>query len=269
MFAPVPPAQTGQAALQQLADDSPSVGALAELQRLADAHPNPAPMQLRKYKDKDIREEIKFILGPDTTNKTAILLAVYNQMRHELDPTPGPFSSVKAATDAMVAAGKLDAGDVAAFAAEAKRLNETGGDPAAANRLRIAQEIADKRGSVEARHAHHVFNGDMNGAVPTGYHSKAGNSTTHEGYGTMTDVGNAGAYQQSVRTQDGHVRKPIQSTFFPDAATRDHVIDAITVVYELGFSTVSNVAPSVNGLKLTSRGDTVFPAGGSDRLEAE
>jgi hypothetical protein len=47
------------------------------------------------------------------------------------------------------------------------------------------------------------------------------------------------------------------------------VIDAITSVYEAGLSTVGHVDPVVNGLRLSKRGDTVFPAGGSDERVAE
>ena len=266
-----PPVLARQTAMQRMADASPAVGALVALQRLTQAPSaaSRAPVQLRKYSDKEIRAEIKFVLDGCEPNKTSILLAVYNQIRLTLDPDPGPFQSVKKASDALVAAERFDADDVEAFAEEAGRLQTAGGNPAEATRLRIRETIATKRGAIAGKYAHHIFDGDMKDGVPTGYHSKAGNSASHEAYGTSTDVGNAGAYQQSVRTRDDHVRKPIQSTFFPDTATRDTVIDALTVVYEAGLSTVAYVDDTVNGMRLAKRGDTVFPAGGSDARRAE
>jgi hypothetical protein len=237
-----------------------------------DASPGPANcnvVQLRKYKDREVRNLVKEAAKNAAPNAQAIQLAIYNQMRFELDPVPGPFNSVVLAKNAMVQGGRIDEDDAVAIDQEARRLQQAGGDPAEATRLRITEGIAGRRDAVEAAYSHHIFQGDTKNGVPTGFHSIADNSPTHEAYGTRTDVGNGGAYQRSVRLRANGTRKPIQSTFFPDNATHAEVIDAITTVYEVGLSQVGYVAPSVNGLKLTKRGDTVFPAGGSDTLAAE
>jgi hypothetical protein len=235
-----------------------------------------APLQLvRKYpKDSDIRALIKTAAKNAQPNRTAILLEVYNEMRFEVDPTPIAFTTVLAGRNAMIAANRIDAGDADALDAEATRMQQAGGDPAEAMRLRITEKIAARHNAVEATYAQHIFQGDTKVGVPTGFHSIADGSATHEQYGAATAVGNVSAggnasYQQSVRLTANQVRKPIQSTFFPDAATHGEVIDAIASVYEAGLSVVGYVAPSVNGLKLAKKGDTVFPAGGLDTRLAQ
>jgi hypothetical protein len=181
-----------------------------------------------------------------------------------------PSTSLVAALKALKDGGRLDEEDVTALEPEARRSQQAGGDPAELVRLRIVEKIAARSNAVEAKYGQHIFQGDIAAGTPTGFHSKADGSATHEAYGTITPVGNGTAYQQSVRTRTPPaVRKPIQSTFFPDAASHQQVIDAITSVYEAGLSTVGHVDPVVNGLRLSKRGDTVFPAGGSDERVAE
>ena len=232
---------------------------------------NQSPLQFRLYKkDSDLRNLVKEAAKTAQPNSTAILLEIYNEMRHEIDPTPGPFNSLVNARAAMIAANRIDAEDADFLALEAARMQQAGGDPAEALRLRIVAAIADKRDGIEGKYGHHIFKGDYNSdGIPTGFHSKADGSATHETYGGTTDVGNVGAYQQSVRRKDNQTKKPIQSTFFPDGASHDNVIDAITVVYGYGLSTVAHVDASVNGMRLEKKGNTVFPAGGSDNRFAE
>jgi hypothetical protein len=236
------------------------------VQKMANSN---SPIQCHLYKKTDLRKLVKEAVKTAAPNSTAILLAIYNEMRFELDPVPAQYNSVVTARAALIAANRLDAEDANLLAVEAGRMQQAAGNPAEALRLRILADIAAKRAGMEGKYGHHVFSGDIKDGIPTGFHSKADGSPTHQAYGGVTDVGNAGAYQQSVRRIDNQVRKPIQSTFFPDAATHDNVIDAITVVYGVGLSTVAHVDPSVNGMRLQKKGDTVFPAGGSDTRFAE
>lgn len=229
---------------------------------------------MRKYKDSEIRNEVKNAAKTAQPNRVALLLAIYNQMRFEIDPTPVAFTAIQAARNALIAAARMDAEDADAFDEEATRMQTAGGDPVEATRLRITGQIAARHDAVEGAYAQHIFQGDIKDNLPTGYHSKADGSNTHETYGGATNVGNASAggnqaYQQSVRLQANQARKPIQSTFFPDAASHDDVINAIASVYEVGMKTVGYVADTVNGLKLAKRGDTVFPAGGLDTRLAQ
>ena len=224
-------------------------------------------LQLMKYKQSEIRRMVREAAKTAQPNRVALLLEVYNQMRYEIDPTPVAFTTVLAGRTALIAANRIDAEDADALDAEATQMQQAGGDAAEATRIRIEGQIAAGRGATEGAYAQHIFQGDTKAGVPTGYHSTVDGSATHEACGTATNLANTSAggnaaYQQSVRLQAGaRTRKPIQSTFFPDDATHNNVIDAITAVYTLGMKTVAYVADTVNGLKLAKRGDTVFPAG--------
>jgi hypothetical protein len=258
---------------------APYVPAMHALARIAvgpaERPASGATVQLKTYKDSQIRAMVKEAAKTAQPNRVALLLAVYNQMRYELPVAPAAFTTVLAAETALITGNRIDADDAAALDAEATRLQQAGGDPAEATRLRIVGAIAAGRNAVEASYAQHIFQGDTKNGVPTGFHSTVDGSATHEEYGTATNVGNASsggnqAYQQSVRLQANHATtKPIQSTFFPAAASHGQVIDAIASVYKAGLTTVGHVAATVNGLKLAKRGDTVFPAGGSDDRVAE
>jgi hypothetical protein len=273
-----------QRELQEIANNSPQTKQAAQLQAIVannsakqlhrEEHVRSTvlnPIQLRLYsKDSDLRNLVKEAAKTAQPNSTAILLTIYNEMRFEIDPTPGPFNSLVKARAAMITAKRIDAEDSAFLDVEAARMQQAGGDPAEALRLRILASIVAKRDGIEGKYGHHIFSGDYNSdGIPTGFHSKVDGSGTHEAYGGVTDVGNTGAYQQSVRRQDNQTQKPVQSTFFPDAANHANVIDAITVVYGYGLSTVAHVDASVNGMLLEKKGNTVFPAGGSDARFAE
>ena len=277
------PQDTQPRAYQNIANNSSQAKQAAQLQTMANknsaqqqqmkGHVWPtaqAPIQLRMYKESELRSLVREAVKTSEPNSTAILLAIYNEMRFEIDPTPGQFNSVVLARAAMIKADRIDVEDADALALEAARMQQAGGDPAEALRLRIVTAIAARRDGIEGKFGHHVFQGDYNSdKIPTGFHSKADGSATHEAYGASTDVGNVGAYQQSIRRRDNQKRKPVQSTFFPDTASHANVIDAITVVYGYGLSTVAHVDASVNGMRLQKKGATVFPAGGSDTRFAE
>jgi hypothetical protein len=137
----------------------------------------------------------------------------------------------------------------------------------------LRTEVKAKRPSIEAKHKHHIFQGDFKAGdkdAPTGYHSKNGKtaSATHEAYGGTTDVPNdvGGVYQQSVRsTKAPFKKKDYRSTFFPDDATEDDILDAITSVYGLGSQSASvTYPPKLKGMTLQKIGATIFPAGGKD-----
>jgi hypothetical protein len=217
-----------------------------------------------------VKDWIRWVRDPaDRANSTRCMLAIYNQMRLSLDPTPAEFRSLADARQTLIQRKQIDQEDVDALEAEAARLQQAGGDPVALLRNRMVEKIAARYNAADAAYGPHIFQGDLSGTQPTGYHSKADGSATHETYGQVTQIGN-GVYQQSVRTRTPpRVKKKNQSTFFPDAASHRQVIEAIASVYEAGLSTVGFVDPVVNGLKLAKRGDTVYPAGGSDRLLAE
>lgn len=122
----------------------------------------------------------------------------------------------------------------------------------------------------------HVLKGDFETGkdVPTGFHSIRGESTTHEAYGTKTDIAN-GVYQQSVKGMKDSTwkKKPIQSTFFPDTVG-DHAATADEVVVALG-TAIGSSAKRVQypeewaGITLVKKGETWYPTGGSDTRMAE
>ena len=58
--------------------------------------------------------------------------------------------------------------------------------------------------------------------------------------------------------EDRTKKKEYESTFFPDDAEVDEVLDAITTVYALKFSTVQH-PPKLKGMKLRKTGGTVYP----------
>ncbi|GEM_PF-5495545 len=226
-------------------------------------------IQKRKYKDREIKDEIKVIIGNVEPNSTAITLAVYNQMRHYLDPTPDVFKNIREGRTKMIELGVFDNEDADFLESEAARRQKAAGDSKELVKLQAKAKIDEKYDAVDAKYGHHIFQGDFKKGKPTGFHSKADNSSTHEAYGNETPIEN-GTYQQSVRSKtDPTNKKTNQSTFFPDNATHQNIIRAIASVFELGFKTVSYVDSSVDGIRLTKRGDTVYPAGGSDSLTAE
>jgi len=202
-------------------------------------------------------------------NLQAIMLAIYNQMRIEIDPAPDVFNSLVTARQTLIAAGKIDAEDAANLEAEASLRQQAGGDPAELVRLQTVAKIDAKYNAVDAKYGQHIFQGDFSGVTPTGYHSKIDGSATHQAYGTATAIG-GGVYQQSVRSIAAPANtKTNQSTFFPDNATHVQIIRGIASVYEAGLSQIGHVHANVNGLRLEKRGDTVYPAGGDNTLLAE
>ena len=147
----------------------------------------------------------------------------------------------------------------------------------AADRAREAERSAKALAWVKAQRdvtaalKRHILIGDlMEGSeIPTGYHSKAGNSRTHEAYGTRTEIaGGYGVYQQSVRSTATWLTKPNQSTFFPDTVgarpTReDDIVFAVGTAMDSPSKTV-RYPEEWRGMTLRKIGDTWFPTGGSD-----
>ena len=85
----------------------------------------------------------------------------------------------------------------------------------------------------------HIFEGEMSGSDPTGYHSENEASGKVKGYGKMTPIPNCpGCYYRSVYAPSTMKVKSQQSSFFPAGASRKAVMDAIFAVYYLGRETV-------------------------------
>lgn len=232
-----------------------------------------------KYKQTEVRKQVNDAAKAGAGTKDAILLAIYNEMRFTYDPLPALFTKVDVATAKLVELGSIDQDDVAAFAAaaEAKMAGPTTGATGAKGKKGkkaggtvkspdevLKEEIAADRGAIKSSMGDHVLKGAWRtDNRPSGFHTKNGGSTTHEAFGTVTKVSDL-VYQQSVRAIDEPRNvKQTQSTFFPDSANADDVIDAITSVYgkhgrEKGRSTVGYPKALV-GIKLTQRDGTAFP----------
>ena len=186
-------------------------------------------------------------------------------MRLEVDSSIPVFTTEKDAVTKLVAKNKIDDEDAAFIKEEATNMQTAGGDPAKAMKLSIQNYITTNSDKFDGKYSKHIFKGDFDkDGIPTGFHSTIGGSDTHEAYGAKTILGN-GVYQQSVKAKNSALKKKNQSTFFPDNATHQNVIDAITVVMGYGLSSVQYVDKSVDGISLEKRGETVFPAGGSDK----
>ncbi len=125
-----------------------------------------------------------------------MLLEIYNTLRSKCkNPrVPVAWTSVAAAAAELKKQGIMDDADETGFTEAAavafggeKKLVDHG--PAMLEALK--KMVAEKRPSIDAKHKHHIFQGDFKSddpTDPTGYHSKKGStaSTTHEAYGTQT-----------------------------------------------------------------------------------
>jgi hypothetical protein len=255
------------------------VQSVLALQRAAGNRAVAGILARSKYTTAEVQKEIKWAMrdpGGAPATKSALLLAVYNGIRANLDPPVAVYTNVRAATTSLKQKGNIDDEDIAAFenAAELALAGE-GVDRGALLAEQMRLKVKEKRPAIEAHHRNHIFAGEFNGTTPTGYHSTRGKtaSTTHEAYGTAAPVANdvPGVYQRSVRSRAApQNRKTPQSTFFPDSASEDEVLDAITSVYAFTPKPTRVTYPeSLRGLQLASRGNTVYPAGGDDHLQPE
>jgi hypothetical protein len=192
------------------------------------------------------------------------LLKIYNVLRAELDEDPGEFTELAAAASALIEGKVIDGDDVTEFSG-LLGVSAVKKDPMET----IKENVKLDRSDIDRRFKHHIFDGDFDDKkVPTGYHSTSGGSKTHEAYGTKSDVDNtvSGVYQQSVRAKTGGKKKGTQSTFFPDTASQEDILDAIATVYgkKHGSGTTAKYPESLKGMTLVKIGDTtVFPTGGS------
>lgn len=242
--------------------------AILALQRSIGNHATSAIIQRAQLAQRDVKKWASW-----AKREHNALLAILNGLAMEnnvaMNPVDG-FTSVARATTALKTAGVIDDEDIAALQVEIGIQKAGGADKERLVEERDRARLDAERDATRARWGHHIFEGDTDaGGVPTGYHHQAVQSTTHIAYGARTDVGNAGAYQQSVRLRAGaRTKKPIQSTFFPDGVTQDDVIDAITSVMTLKYTTVRYPA-ALKGMKLKKKGTTIFPDGGRDDRYAE
>jgi len=195
-------------------------------------------------------------------NKTALALAIYNELRKAHAPTVKESNQLAALKKALTAAKAIDADDIVAVDAAIEALFTAGpskGQQVAAGQL---AKLEIEKPKFE-HYLHHILIGDLDAnKLPTGYHSTVGRSTTHEAYGKRTTTANKGCYMQSVKTKgDAPKAKASQSTFFPDDMTRDDILTAITSQYGLKNTTVRH-PEKYSGMSLTTRSaSTIFPVG--------
>jgi hypothetical protein len=237
--------------------------AVLALQRAAGNQAVGRVLARQTFKDREIRSDVKGAVAAGHKTRDAILLAIYNEMRLTLREDEKPFSRVSVAVEKLIAGNKMDAEDAEKFAAEAeKQLKGGGATVSPAEQLRT--EIAEDRGAIMTAMGEHVLRGGWSTANrPAGFHTTQGRSRTHEAFGAVTAAAN-NTYQQSVREiADTRNVKPTQSTFFPDTASADDVIDAITSVYgkrgkAKGRKSVA-YPEALQGIPLTQREGTAFP----------
>ena len=243
----------------------PPLHALLALQQSAGNQAVGRVLARAMYKPSEVRSEVKQAKAGGAATKQAILLAIYNELRLTIDPTPKPFTKVDTAVAALLGK-RIDQEDADAFDAEADAvISGKPVDRAATAEAALKKGIKDKRESVKGRYAKHIFFGEFmksDGVTPTGYHSVTGPSTTHQKFGARTNIATDAegeVYQQSVRSvADPTKKKKYQSTFFPDDAEQDDVIAAIATVEELGYSSVQYPA-KLKGMKLRKTGGTIYP----------
>jgi EndoU nuclease-like protein len=204
------------------------------------------------------------------------------QERRPSEPAPLPLHAMLAlqqsagnqavddAVNQLTTDGVIDASDAEFFVAETGATKKTASTRMAETRgTSMAAEIAEKRPGIEGKYKQHIFFGDFKAdkKTPTGYHSIKGPSTTHARYGTASDVATdapiGGVYQQSVHSvADPTKTKEYQSTFFPDEATMDEILDAITSVYGVTPQPKAVTYPArFKGMKLRKTGNTIYPEG--------
>lgn len=243
-----------------------------------------------KYTARQVHKVIAMAQGPGITTADALVLAVYNEIRLELDPDPGVFGDIATAEKKLLELNKIEADDIANFRSAAEKVFPAaqpaaagrGGKPkkekkskapkvdkgAAAEALKA--QIDRDRGEINRHFGTHVLKGAFReDHRPSGFHTINGGSPTHEAFGKKT-TGEFGTYRQSVREiADKKNVKETQSTFFPDSASADEVIDAMTSVYgataEKGRKSVA-YPDKLKGMPLASLGlggkskePTIFP----------
>lgn len=242
--------------------------AILALQRSIGNHATSALIQRAQLERKEVKQWASWAKAEHNA-LLAILNALARDNNVEMNPADG-FTSVARATTALKTAGVIDDEDIEALQAEIRIAKAGGADKERLVEERDRVRLDAERDATRGKWGHHIFEGDTDAnGVPTGYHHQAVASATHEAYGNRTAVGNGGAYQQSVRLRaGGRTRKPIQSTFFPDTVTQDDVIDAITSVQVLRYTTVRYPA-ALKGMRLKKKGATIFPDGGDDRRGPE
>jgi len=205
---------------------------------------------------------------PAPTTGEEVLLRMLNAYGASIKPKArGPWQDSATAIGELKSANKFDDGDEKEFKAVANtRFPPEQG--AAVVDDATKNLIAKERPAVEGKFSDHIFKGiTKSDGEPGGYHSINGASPTHEAFGTPTEL-EKGVYQRSVRfiADTTHIKKT-QSTFFPDAATKDEVLDGVTSVMGVtgrkkGVMTIS-YPTTLKGIRLQQIDDeTIFPAGG-------
>jgi hypothetical protein len=231
------------------------------------------------FKPSEVKKLVANAIADGARTEKDILLAIYNEMRLAIDPTPKAFTDPEAAVEPLTVGRQMNGEDHELFTQEAaakaphqskKKEKAPKTDKGAAGEKHKKQVETD-RGEILGKFGPHVLKGGFReDDRPSGFHTINGGSATHEAFGKKTTGENA-TYRQSVREIDDRKNvKETQSTFFPDAATADEIIDAMTNVFgataEKGRRTVA-YPDKLKGLPLTSLGmsgkskePTIFPA---------
>lgn len=105
----------------------------------------------------------------------------------------------------------------------------------------------------------HVFEGEINrSGKPVGYHSRpGGNDPGNARVVSVRDQPNrAGVYTATIEVRDGNVWKDKFSSFFPDAMSRDQVIEAILNAYSNSSDPNAQPFEGPSGLGFTIQGYT-------------
>jgi hypothetical protein len=211
---------------------------------------------------------------PAPNDATQLLLAIYNKLGADHD---APYATVAAAVKDLKDAGVIDDGDATYFQGEADRLfpaDDGGAGKREVASAQLKQEIKDDRSAILTAMGEHVLRGAWRtDNRPGGFHTINGGSKTHEAFGRDTKL-DQNTYQRSVREiQDPKNVKPTQSTFFPNSASADDVIDAITSVYGAGGKKKQRKTvaypDALAGIPLTQRDGTAFPDTAPEPLAGE
>jgi len=110
----------------------------------------------------------------------------------------------------------------------------------------------------------HIFEGEINrSGKPTGYHSRpSGNDAANARFVSLRDKPNAlGVYTAEIEVRDGNNWKRKMSSFFPDAMSREEVIDVIVHAYNNKQSEEDGQWRGPSGLGFTVEGWTTSRGG--------
>jgi hypothetical protein len=265
--------------------------ALLELQRSA-GNQAVGRVLARKplYKRGEVRRHVAQAVEGGAATVETILLAIHNELSRSLGDAPAGYTDVATAEAALIKAGQMNAEDPPIFLAEATAQLPAQPLPAAATgrgkptrekkekkpkgptkeeaEAALKERIAADRPAIVAGFEEHVIVGAFRkDHRPSGFHMEGSGSTTHRAFGETEKAGDTwGTYQKSVVDRDDPQNiKPYKSTFFPESASKNDILDAITSVYGASAKGQKTVAypDKLRGMPLikhdSSDEKTVFP----------